>query len=72
MSKKEFKDPFDGEYVGNIWGWKFSLIGLVVILLSLGLLIYRHYSSGIPFGEDVNVKIENKSTIDTINTDSIK
>lgn len=54
------KDPFDGEYIGNIWGWKFSLIGLVLILLLLGLMVYRHWALGVPFGGDqpVQEKVE--------------
>lgn len=44
------KDPFDGDYIGNIWGWKFSLIGLILILLLFGLMVYRHLSMDVPFG----------------------
>jgi predicted MFS family arabinose efflux permease len=44
------KDPMDGEYIGNIWGWKFSFIGLALLILLLGLMIYRHYSLGVPIG----------------------
>ncbi|MEL6865318.1 MAG: hypothetical protein AAFP19_12910 [Bacteroidota bacterium] len=32
---EERKDPFDGEYIGNIWGWKFSLMSLALILTLL-------------------------------------
>jgi predicted MFS family arabinose efflux permease len=39
--KEEKKDPFDGEYIGNIWGWRVSFIGLAVILFFVGLMIYR-------------------------------
>lgn len=46
------KDPFDGEYVGNIWGWKFSLIGLVLMLLLLSVMLYRHWKLGVPFGAE--------------------
>lgn len=46
------KDPFDGEYVGNIWGWKFSLIGLVLMLLLLSVMLYRHWTLGVPFGAE--------------------
>lgn len=54
------KDPFDGDYVGNIWGWKFSLLGLALILLLLGVMWYRHTTLGVPFGlqEDAGEKIE--------------
>lgn len=48
--KEEKKDPFDGEYIGNPWGWRFSFIGLGLILLMLGLMVYRHYALGVPFG----------------------
>lgn len=49
-SEKRDKDPAEEEYLGNIWGWRFSLIGLVLILLMLALMIYRHYTMDIPFG----------------------
>ncbi len=51
-SGEERKDPFDGPYVGNIWGWKLSLIGLVLIVLMVGLMVYRHYALDVAFGED--------------------
>ena len=35
---------------GNIWGWKFSLYGLALILILLGLMIYRHIALDVPFG----------------------
>lgn len=47
----ERRDPFDGDYIGNIWGWRFSLIGLALIVLMGGIMIYRHYALGVPFGE---------------------
>ena len=46
--KEEKKDPFDGEYIGNLWGWNFSLVGLVVIVLLTGIMAYRHYYLGQP------------------------
>ena len=48
--KKVFQDPFDGEYLGNIWGWKISYIGLALIVFFTALIAYRHYSLGIPLG----------------------
>ncbi len=44
MSKpeqEERKDPYDGEYIGNIWGWRNSFIGLGVILFMLAVLGIR-------------------------------
>ncbi|MCB0585818.1 MAG: hypothetical protein KDD06_10910 [Phaeodactylibacter sp.] len=48
--KEEKKDPFDGEYIGNIWGWKFSLFGAVLILVLLAIIAYRHYTMDVPLG----------------------
>lgn len=50
--EKKSRDPFDGDYIGNIWGWKFSLFGLGLIVLLLGLMIYRHYTMDVPLGFD--------------------
>ena len=49
MAEEPKKDPFDGEYIGNIWGWKFSLFGLVVILVMVGLMWYRSATLGVPW-----------------------
>lgn len=46
----EKRDPFDGDYIGNIFGWKISMIGLVVILAFSSLIAYRHYSMDVPIG----------------------
>ncbi len=39
--KPHFLDEYDGEYLGNMWGWKFSFIGLAVIII---LSLYVAYS----------------------------
>ena len=49
--KKDRKDPFDGEYIGNIWGWRNTFIGLGLILFLLGVMIYRHIAMDVPFGD---------------------
>lgn len=67
-------NPEDQEYIGNIWGWKFSLFGLVLILFLLGLMVYRHYSLGVPFGEMevlFNEKTYYHSKLDSVQVDSI-
>lgn len=46
------KDPFDGEYVGNIWGKKMTIYGGAFILVMLGIVLYRHYALDVPFGMD--------------------
>ncbi|SEQ05786.1 hypothetical protein [Neolewinella agarilytica] len=48
----EDKDPYDGEYIGNIFGWKISFIGLGVILLFSAVIAYRHYTMDVPLGFD--------------------
>ena len=58
------KDPMDGEYIGNIWGWKFSLIGLAMIVVLLAFMVYRHYTMGVGFGDPVKESTE--VPIDTI------
>ncbi|WP_420460553.1 hypothetical protein [Neolewinella sp.] len=37
---------------GNIFGWRVSLIGLVLILVLGALAAYRHYTLGVPVGFD--------------------
>ena len=73
MSKEEKKDPFDGDYIGNIWGWKFSYLGLGMIVFLLGIMAYRHYTMGVPFGldpEDKTEQVEEKNN--EITNDTLK
>ena len=48
--EEEKKDPFDGEYIGNIWGWRLSLISAVMIVGLLSIVAYRHYALDVPLG----------------------
>jgi hypothetical protein len=48
----EKRDPYDGDYVGNIFGWKLSMYGLVLILALSALAGYRHYTMDVPVGFD--------------------
>lgn len=65
--KEDNKDPFDGEYIGNIWGWRFSFIGLALILAMVALMVYRHVTLGVPFGEPQPPEPEKTEiTVDTI------
>ncbi len=69
MSKKDEKktlwDEWDGEYIGNIWGWKNSYIGLVIISLMLALMIYRHATiEAVPEANETQEILQN----DTIGT----
>ena len=53
-------DPHDGEYIGNIFGWKVSLIGLVVIVFFVSLAAYRHYTLDVPIGFDDPLEAESE------------
>ena len=57
-SKEDKRDPFDGEYVGNIWGWRISMIGAAVIVLLSAFAAYRHYTLGVPFGLEDPAQME--------------
>ncbi len=46
------RDPFDGPYVGNIWGKRMTLYGGIFILLMLAIVLYRHWAMDVPFGMD--------------------
>ncbi len=41
--------PGKSPLTSNIWGWKFSLISLGIILFMIALAAYRHWQMGIPF-----------------------
>ena len=55
LSKKERRDKarklvfgdFKDEYMGNIWGWKFSIISFIGLLLVGGLAFYGIYTGKI-------------------------
>lgn len=68
------KDPYDGDYIGNIFGWKVSFIGLGVIVFFVAWAAYRHYTLGVPVGfedplekEAEKAKYAPPSSTDTIN-----
>ena len=61
----EKKDPFDGDYIGNIWGWRVSMIGAAVIVLLSAFAAYRHYSLDVPFGLEDPTQIEEGSAKDS-------
>jgi len=47
--KPHFLDEFDnGEYLGNIWGWKFSFISLAVITVLSLYVFYRYSTQEVP------------------------
>jgi hypothetical protein len=65
-----FKQREDAKYMGNIWGWKVSALGGVLLIALLSLMIYRHIHLGIKPGfEETNfllIEMVHKNPIDTI------
>ncbi len=49
-------DP-DEHYLGNIWGWKFSYVGLAIILFFLVFAIVRSHMLGVPLTPEKNIEI---------------
>ncbi|MEM6967301.1 MAG: hypothetical protein AAF573_21235 [Bacteroidota bacterium] len=46
--KPHFLDEYEGEYLGNIWGWKFSFISLAVISILSLYVLYRYATQDDP------------------------
>lgn len=73
MSKdqqEDRKDPYDGEYIGNIWGWRNSFIGLGIILFMLGVLGIRAWTMEPLPVEEQGVEMINSSDAE-VPTDTI-
>jgi hypothetical protein len=63
MSENQRKKPFwflhdYQEGTGNIWGWKFSIFGLIFIGSLTALAVYRHITLDVPFGYDPKAEEE--------------
>ena len=50
-NKEQVTEDPDEHYLGNIWGWKFSYIGLGIILFFLAIAIYRAKVLGVSLEE---------------------
>ena len=67
MEKENPKEPFekyDGEYIGNIWGWKFSFISLGIIVAMLLLMLFRYSvnNNQPPSSEKQSIAVEKDSS----------
>lgn len=58
MRDEVLHKPWNGEYLGNIWGWKVSIIGAIVLALMVAWIVYAHLSTGTPFGMEEMELIE--------------
>ncbi len=56
----------DGDYIGNIFGWRISLIGLVVLLAFLSVIAYRHYALDVPVGFELEESSDPKTETDSL------
>jgi len=54
------------EYIGNVWGWKFSFIGLAVIMF-LFVVVYLKWNSLENKPENIFIPIV-KEQVDTLKT----
>lgn len=54
--KKPAATTGEDNYIGNIWGWKFSWFGLVLLMVLLALILYRHYALGVPIFIDPDMQ----------------
>jgi predicted MFS family arabinose efflux permease len=57
VSKKSIFPEQKDEYLGNMWGWKFSFVGLALLLLMLLLMGIRYYQiNGDSAGDPIEMK----------------
>ena len=62
--KPHFLDEYnDSEYLGNIWGWKFSFISLAVIIVLLIYVVYSYATQEIPIESPYQELILEKDTL---------
>ena len=45
----EARDPHDGDYLGNIWGWNLTRKLLVFLIVLGGIAVYRAYYLDVDF-----------------------
>ena len=45
-NNRDTNDEFEGEYIGNMWGWRFSYFSLGLILLFSILIGIRYCQTG--------------------------
>ncbi len=48
MENKTVEEDPDEHYLGNVWGWKFSFVGLAMIVFFLGFALIRAKMLGVP------------------------
>jgi len=74
MSKRKEQEEFfsnEDNYMGNIWGWRLSMIGLIVIVGLTSLIVYRHVTLDVPVGfeEKQEAPAADSTQADSLNMD---
>lgn len=54
----------------NIWGWKFSLISLGILLFMIALVAFRHWQLGVPINMD-NVQMQDSTSLKQDSSDTL-
>ncbi len=63
---EEKQDPFDGEYIGNIFGRKITIISAIVVIFFTAVVVYRHWALDVPPGLILEEDMPDEVTTDTI------
>lgn len=53
--KKSTSEENEDEYIGNMWGWKFSLFGLALMILLFVLMLVRKCQVEAETGEKIEL-----------------
>lgn len=53
--KKSTTKENEDEYIGNMWGWKFSLFGLALMILLFALMLVRKCQVEAETGEKIEL-----------------
>ncbi len=53
--KKSTTEENEDEYIGNMWGWKFSLFGLALMILLFALMLVRKCQVEAETGEKIEL-----------------
>lgn len=62
--KEKSSRPFeDHPYVGNIWGWKFSIFGALLMISLLALSYYLARSRNMPLFDHTQQQVEQQDSI---------
>ena len=68
-SNRDSLDEFEEDYIGNMWGWKFSYLSLALILIFCALIAYQYFQTG-EFPRPEGFESPEKVQVDSTNTDN--